>query len=333
MRLLFDSQSIGNDRWDELTRHSPVASVFQTSAMLEFYRRLNYYDVEVVAVEENDRITGLLLSVVQCEGSGMMRKLTSRAIVNGGPLLDSSISDEALEMLLSAVSSHLRRKCIYIETRNLCDYSRWKHVFMKSGFQYKPHYNFHLDTNSREAVYKRMDNNRRRCIRRAKENGAYISTDTSDLNSFYSLLEELYHSKVHKPLPPYSMFQKLVDEPFAHYFFVKDKDGRVVGGHLTLSLDTRVIYSWYCCGLDHDYHALHPSILANAAAIDYALQQGIARYDMMGAGTPGDDYGVRSFKSQFGGLLVENGRFLKVNNRLVYSIGTMAISLLKRLKK
>ena len=54
---------------------------------------------------------------------------------------------------------------------------------------------------------------------------------------------------------------------------------------------------------------------------------------MMGAGKPGEDYGVRDFKAQFGGNLVEHGRFLHVCRPVVYWLGNKAIAFLKYLQK
>jgi lipid II:glycine glycyltransferase (peptidoglycan interpeptide bridge formation enzyme) len=51
---------------------------------------------------------------------------------------------------------------------------------------------------------------------------------------------------------------------------------------------------------------------------------------MMGAGKPDEDYGVRDFKAQFGGTLVEHGRFLKVNNPLIYKAAQIYLKLKTR---
>ena len=50
----------------------------------------------------------------------------------------------------------------------------------------------------------------------------------------------------------------------------------------------------------------------------------------VGAGEPGVPYGVRDFKSLFGGDLVEQGRFLCVCKPWLYKIGVLAVKLLKR---
>jgi lipid II:glycine glycyltransferase (peptidoglycan interpeptide bridge formation enzyme) len=50
----------------------------------------------------------------------------------------------------------------------------------------------------------------------------------------------------------------------------------------------------------------------------------------MGAGSPDQPYGVRDFKAEFGGELVEHGRFLCVRKPMLYAIGKMGVKLLKQ---
>ena len=333
MKLLTDHSSIDRDQWQMLVNQSPVSSIFQTPEMCDFYSALNLYKVKVIAVEENQALKGVVLCLLQQDGGPIKRHLTSRAIINGGPLLADDISDKALYTLLNETIQMLKTQCIYTETRNLNDYSRWRNTFEASGFNYVPHYNFHIDTTDINQVDKRIDKSRRRRIRRAIENGATISNESLHLPAFYQILSDLYHNKIHKPLPPYCMFEQLAHAPFAHYFFVLNQQKEVIGGQLILMLEKRVAYAWYCCGLDKEYHDLYPSIMANYAAIRYAADKGFERYDMMGAGSPKEDYGVRDFKAQFGGTLVEHGRYLYVCRPAIYWMGSKVIALLKHLHK
>lgn len=332
MKLLTDPSNIDRQQWQELVDRSPVASIFQTPEMYDFYTSLNLYEVAIVAVDDNG-LKGLALCVTQSNGKGIKRNLTSRAIINGGLLLSDDISEEALAALLNTTINILKQRSIYIETRNLNDYSRWRNTFEKCGFDYVPHYNFHIDTTDPNLVDKRMDKSRRRRIRRATENGVVISNDLSHLPDFYNILSNLYRTKIHKPLPPYSMFEQLTKEPFARYFFVQSPDGKTIGGQVILMLEHRVAYAWYCCGMDKEYHDLYPSIMANYAAIRYAADNDYERYDMMGGGTPGEDYGVRDFKAQFGGDMVEQGRYLYTCRPLIYWMGKTAMTIINRLHK
>ena len=332
MKLLTDPSNIDRQQWQELVDRSSVASIFQTPEMYDFYTSLNLYEVAIVAVDDNG-LKGLALCVIQSNGKGIKQNLTSRAIINGGLLLSDDISEEALAALLNTTINILKQRSIYIETRNLNDYSRWRNTFEKCGFDYVPHYNFHIDTTDPNLVDKRMDKSRRRRIRRATESGVVISNDISQLPDFYNILSNLYRTKIHKPLPPYSMFEQLTKEPFARYFFVQSPDGKTIGGQVILMLEHRVAYAWYCCGMDREYHDLYPSIMANYAAIRYAADNDYERYDMMGGGTPGEDYGVRDFKAQFGGDMVEQGRYLYTCRPLIYWMGKTAMTIINRLHK
>ena len=62
-----------------------------------------------------------------------------------------------------------------------------------------------------------------------------------------------------------------------------------------------VIYDIYGCGEDGKYKDVYPSVLANWAALEYGLKNGLKYFDFLGAGKPNEDYGVREFKSKFGG--------------------------------
>ena len=333
MKLITNIENISLHRWLELIDRSPVASIFQTPDMADFYKKSGLYETIGCAVEDDGLLKGMVLCLIQYEGKGLKKKFTSRAIINGGPLLDSDISTEALSLLLHTLKKQIAHRCIYLETRNLNDYSHWRSVFETCGFKYIQHYNFHIDTSIAEMVDKRMDKSRRRRIRRANENGVSISWESPDIKGFYDILSNLYRTKIHKPLPPFSMFEQLSKIPFAKYFIVKDAYGKTIGGQLILMLNQRVAYAWYCCGLDKEYHDLYPSIMANYAAIRYAVDNGFERYDMMGAGTPKEDYGVRNFKAQFGGILVEHGRFIIVNKPLIYRTGCFAMSIINKSKK
>lgn len=329
MKLLTDISMVDRRQWAALVDRSPVSSIFQSPELFNFFAETGLFGTEVIGIEENGVIKGIAACLIQAEGMGLKKKLTTRAIINGGPLLDESISDEALALLLNTVASSLQSRCIFIETRNLNDYSRWKNVFEASGFEYQPHYNFHIDTSEKE-VEKRFDKSRRKRIRKALENGAVISSDLTCLPAFYKILSDLYRTKAHKPLPTYHLFEQLAGTPFAKYFFVMSPEGETIGGQLILMLGHRVAYAWYCCGLDKEYRDMNPSIMANYAAIRYAADNGFGCFDMMGAGKPGDKYGVREFKAQFGGALVEHGRYLFVCHPFVYKMGKMVINLISK---
>lgn len=97
-------------------------------------------------------------------------------------------------------------------------------------------------------------------------------------------------------------------------------------------LSEKCIYEWFVCGEDRQYKNVYPSICATWGGIEYAAQNGIPLFDFMGAGKPDIEYGVRDFKAEFGGTLVEHGRFCYVANPMLFFIGRLGVKLLKHLK-
>ena len=89
----------------------------------------------------------------------------------------------------------------------------------------------------------------------------------------------------------------------------------------------------YYCGV-RDYNTkIFPTHLAIMAAIEFGLKNNLRILDMMGAGKPGVEYGVRKYKSEFGGELVEYGRFINIYSPLLFKLGKIGLSILKKIKK
>lgn len=328
MKLLNDISLIDRRDWSALVDRSPVTSVFQSPEFADFIMETGLYDVVGVGVEENDVLVGVIVCLIQAEGKGLKRRCTARAIVNGGPLLDEKISAEALTLLLNETSMALKRRCVYVETRNFNDYSRWKTTFESCGFAYLPHYNFHIDTTSMDVVDGNMGKSRRRDIKYTVREGASAveASTQEEVDAFYGILSALYEDKVRRPLFPLAFFRQVVEKPYAHLIVVRFQD-EVVGGSLCLELEKHTMYEWFVCGEDHTWKNVHPSELATYEAMRLAVSRGCRRFDMMGAGEPDKAYGVRDFKAHFGGVLVEHGRFLHVNRRLVYAMGKWYVGL------
>jgi lipid II:glycine glycyltransferase (peptidoglycan interpeptide bridge formation enzyme) len=328
IRLLFDTKEIGRERWQQLLKSSSVRSFFQSPAAHEFFSQCGEFDSVAIGVESGDILQGVIVISLYKEGGALKRCFTSRGVINGGPLLSNEISDEELSFLLKGVKQHFRRKCIYLETRNFNDYSRWRAVFEQEGFSYQPHYNYHIDTSNMEKVMSNMNRSRRREIHRALLNGAIVEENKEYIEFFYDHLSELYKTKVRKPLSSRRFFEQLVAQTFTRLFVAKTPDNEIISGILTVELPEDVMYGWYGYGQKRINEKFHPSTMKIYAALQYAAEHGFQRFDMMGAGSPGDGgYGVRDFKAQFGGTLVEHGRFLHVYNRPVYALGKLYIKL------
>ena len=193
----------------------------------------------------------------------------------------------------------------------------WRKVFEGCGFGYQPHYDVIVDTSSIEEVNGRLDRNRKRNIKKALDNGIVVEENPSadDVKRLYSMLVDLYATKVKTPLFPFEFFEKLSTNSACRIFVGKNADGAVLGGLVCVVLQGRAVYAWMACGDDYNFKSLFPSVMVNYSGIRYAAENGFPRFDFMGAGKPDDGgYGVRDFKLKFGGELVEFGRFVYVCN-------------------
>jgi lipid II:glycine glycyltransferase (peptidoglycan interpeptide bridge formation enzyme) len=325
---------INRKEWGTLVEQSHTASFFQTGECYDFYASLSFLKPFVFGVSENDKLTGLLCGYIIADGNPIMQYFSKRAIAPGGLLLDKNISSKALKMLLDKAAGELQNKAIYIEIRNYNDYSVFQSSIESVGFSYQPHLNIQVDTSNADAIFSQLNESKRRQIKMAIKAGVFWleSTDTADIKDFYNCLSHLYKSKVKTPLFPLEFFEKLVKIPNGKLLVVK-YNGKTIGGMACVVFAGNVLYEWFVCGDDRLLKELYPSVAATYAGIEYAAKNNISRFDFMGAGKPGSNYGVRNFKSKFGGELVENGRFLYLCNPFLYFIGKKIISTYKSISR
>ena len=369
MIKLLTYHDIDQQQWQQLIQSSPVATWFQTPEAYEFYAALSSelipfaFGIEECRGDEamrqlgdkdGSRLVGVIVGYITRERNAIKQFFTRRAIIVGGPLLADDISDEALSALLSAVKNlpilnpSLKGRTldtttqsplpsgragvglpIYIETRNFHDYSRWKYTFEQNGFAYQPHYDIHVHCNADH----QMSERRQRELKRAIKNGATVceAQTEQEVRDWYQILHRLYREKVRTPLFSEEFFLRFYRENRGIYILVKFQ-GKVIGGMMCPILKNKAIYEWYVCGQDEEYRELSPSVVATHAAIEYAKENGLPLFDFMGAGVPDVPYGVREFKREFGGEIVEYGRFLCIRKPLLYKIGQIGVKLLKNMK-
>ena len=365
MKITYNINDIDPVAWENLIQSSPTATWFQTREAYNFFASLSFLEPFVVAVMgsltpnpspsgEGSRmqlppqvttplssrrgaggeatLKGLIVGYIQKNGGKLKQYFSRRAIITGGPLLTNDIKDEELSTLLNATIKHLRKKAIYIETRNLNDYSLWRKTFEDNGFKYEPHLNFHVNTESVEGAQSNIGKHRWKYIRISLRDGANLVENPSleQIKKFYTILQELYRTKVKMPLFPFEFFEKLTSINSAHFLLV-EHEGEIIGGSLCVCLKGRTVYEWVKCGDEHYLKNIRPSSVATWLGIKYSAENGCPRYDFMGAGKPNEPYGVRNFKAEFGGKLVEHGRYLHVCKPLLYNMGKLAVKILKKL--
>ena len=362
--MILSYEEIDRAEWSRLVRTSATGTWFQTPEAYCFYESMpEFFRPFVVAVERVNDLTnertlrGVCVGYVTKEKNAIKQYFTRRAIIIGGPCLADDCSMDEAETLMKAVREKLSftpslihsfiHSPIYIETRNFNDYSRWKEAFEKAGFEYQKHLNFHVDCTDKEAMWERMSENRKRQIKRVTNEGLKELTNErltsegvteQDVREWYEILKELYRTKVRTPLWPVEFFLEAYRQGVGKFMIVRH-EGKIIGGSMVVMDEgmkelkrTGAVYEWFECGMNAQYKDQYPSVCATYAGMCYAAENGMARYDMMGAGEPGVPYGVRDFKAEFGGKMVEHGRFEYICKPLLYKIGTIGVKVLKKFK-
>ena len=334
-KITVDPNNIKREYWNEFLFSNPNGNFFQSPDYYEWYNSLitQYKAVAVFALDSNDTIFGLLVAVIIKEKGLFAGKYSKRCIIFGGPVVTDN-NPEIISALLERLIKEVKKESIYIEFRNLFDMTNYVYAFNDYGFKYVEHFNFIFDVgNDVEETMKKLNANRRRQIRKSIEAGVKIveAESLDDVKQFYELLKILYNEKVKKPLPNFRFFENFYNSKSLGRYFIVKYNGKVVGGNMCPVFD-KTIYELYRTGLDKEYKEIFPSVVATWAPIEYAIKNDLKRFDFLGAGSSETNGGVREFKSQFGGNLVSNGRFLRINSKFFYNLGKLGLKYYKRIK-
>ncbi len=308
-----------------------MRDLFQSMEYHAFLQETGFLEPFRYSIIRDSEEVAIIQGYLQKDGGRLKRFFSRRAIVNGGPYFAEDATIQDVKALLAKCKDSLQKQAIYIETRNFRDYSKYRELFESCGFVYEPHYDFIIDTDSLEIAEANLGKSRKRDIRTSLRDGADFVEEPTEvqIRAFYAILKNLYENKIGTPLFPFDFFLKLYHSGFSKFLLVRYKD-EIVGGTVCV-YDDETVYEWFACGKDGLYKSIFPSTLATWSGIRFAAESGRKRFDMMGAGAPGDGgYGVRDFKAKFGGELVEYGRFKYICNPLLYAIGKLGVAILKK---
>lgn len=316
--------------WNKFVYDHPNGNIFQTSKMYEVYKRTKNYEPIILAVLNNSNdILALVQAVTIKETEGIFSKFTARAVIQGGPLwIEGEQGTNALRLLMNHYDEIMQKRVLYTQIRNMCDMSKLSTFFGEIGYVYEDHLNFLIDlSKSKDDLWSALTKSRRRGVKSAKKNNLTVEvmTEKKTIPIFYGFVGETYQ-KIGLPLVDISIFNAvndiLVPNNMAKFFIVMC-DGECIGGRVILSFKN-TIYAWYR-GSKSEYTKLYPNDLMGWDTIERFHENGFQILDFGGAGKPEENYGPRDFKKQFGGRLVNFGRFRKDYhpNKLKFSMGIL----------
>jgi len=190
--------------------------------------------------------------------------------------------------------------------------------------------NILVDTTlSPEKLFSNLSNSKKRQVSSSLNAGAVVRPAQSEeeVKDFYKITNELYKKKIKKPLIPQEVFLRIFRDKSLGEVLLVYFDNKVVGGMLCPFYEKDEIYEWYIASLDLEMktYKVYPSVLVTWEVIKYASENGFRQFNFMGAGKQSNYYGVREFKMQFGGKLVEAPRYFFIHKPLLYKLGKFAI--------
>jgi len=322
-KIIDDRSMIDEADWEAFILEHPDGNIFQSPDIVRFYEATEEYQpVTFFSIDESGKVAGVLVAHIISEGKWLRRKLSSRAIVTGGPLVK-----QGEELCAVALISELKRKVsaevTYCQVRNLNPTDNLYEVFLQCGFVYEEHLNILVDlTKSVEILKSELHPTRRKQINRAIRRGVEIMTpekpDMETLNTCYSILSSVYR-KAGLPLPSLAFFDEAFNvlcEKNRLKLFLARHNENIIGFRYVLIYND-VIYDWFA-GSRSDYNDKYPNDILPWSIIKWGNEHGFKVFDFGGAGHPAERYGIRDYKMKFGGVTVNYGRYLFINRPLVY---------------
>jgi len=330
---VLDEKNINFEKWEEFVFNHPDGNFFQSVKAYRFFKSVDNHKPFVFAVEETDVMLGVLSGVIVSNGVGIKKYFSRRLIIWGGPLILNKLQlkerKEIVNLLLNKLDKYCSKEAIYIEFRNIFDMTDYKEVFTNNNYKYVEHMNFKVELKSYDENIEGLKKDKRYELKKSLGNGAVIkiAEKIEEIEMFYFILRELYEKKIKKPLNNLNFFINFFNYNVGIVLLIMYRN-EIVGG-VVCPIYKDNIYEWYEVGKLKINDKIYPNIVATWAPIDYGIKNGLKNYDMMGAGKPDEDYGVREFKSKFGGKLVEYGRFERINNNMLMKIGKLGLKFIK----
>jgi CelD/BcsL family acetyltransferase involved in cellulose biosynthesis len=327
--------SLPEEQWNSFVQHHPMGNIFHTPEMFEVYSRTQGHQPELWAATEDGRILALLVPVRITLIYGVLRYLTTRAVTYGSVLCAAGgEGQQGLSLLLQTYTQEVRRTTMFTELRNLSDLAAVQPILRERGFRYEDHLNYFIDLKRPlEAIFHSIGARTRKNIRHGLNRGQVAVEEVKEqghVASCYDLLRQTYGA-AQVPLADRSLFEAAFELLYPKGM-VRFTLARVCDAPAAVSVELLykdVVYGWYG-GMDRSYGCYVPNELLMWHILKWSAEKGYRLYDFGGAGRPDEEYGVRDFKTKFGGTLVNHGLHIFVHTPWLLKISEEAYRLARR---
>ncbi|MCK4667959.1 GNAT family N-acetyltransferase, partial [Candidatus Dependentiae bacterium] len=260
----------------------------------------------------------------------------ARSIIQGGPLIKNN-NTIILDYILKEYNKIIKRKVIYSQFRNFTSHNlEIQNNFAQVGYNYEDHLNIIVDLSiGIDLLWKGVKRNRKDGVNKGKRQGFTfeVTKDSQYIDSFYKLLG-LTYQRAKLPYPSKSFFNNLI-EPLKNNFqwFILKKENEPIIILLSFTFK-KTIYAYYI-GIvgNNEILKLRPVDYFYWKVIEWGVENNFNYFDWMGAGKPKKEYGVRKFKLQYGGELLEMGRYEQIHKPVLMEIGKIGLKIYQKIKK
>jgi serine/alanine adding enzyme len=336
-KVVSDISGINEISWKDFVKNHPSGTVFHLPGFYHTYKETRNYKPLVIAVlSDSGEVVGILLSLIQHDYFFPFSIFTKRSVIFGGPIAKDD-DREVLILLLETYERKVKGKVIYSQIRNLIAQNESeKNFIQESGYQYEEHLNILINTSvDKIQLWKEIKRNRKDGINKAKKQGFIFKyyDQYPGIVIFSDLVDDTYRGT---RIPhPHSSLYPAISQSLAgniKWFELRLADKPVA---VLLGLIYKNIFYAYVIGSTKDKSILNlrPIDLLYWNVIEWCSENGIMTFDWLGAGKPDKDYGVRDFKLQYGGNVLETGRYMKIHSEALYQISKFIFTLWQKLPK
>lgn len=287
--------------WDSFVESAEHKTLFHTSGWMDVISEA--FDVETLpyGVFEDDVLAGVFPTFIQRKyGFSFAMSPPWAATPYGGPLAPENLLADTVRGFTESVRD--RVGFISIQTPPNAPYgflgdagyevSRWKTVVL----DLKPPV---------EELWNNLESRCRRAVRKSRKEGVEVrEVESRDfIEEYYDLVEATYGRQGRSPPNPKKFYYSLWDRFRDSMRFLKaEYDGKAVAGAIFPYYGDTVYYLDGACM--PEYYHVSPNNLVHWDLIEWAREEGLRWYDMIG----GNIESIARFKYGFGCVDVEHWR-------------------------
>ena len=329
------TDSVPENEWRRFVDGHPEGNIFHTPEMFQVFSRAKKHRPAVWAAVADGQMLALFLPVRITLFGGLLSALTTRDIVYGSVLcVPGREGQDAAQTLLRTYVGETKG-VLFTELRNVSDLTFLQPVLEQCGFRYEEQLNYLIDLNRPpDEVLQSFGQRTRKRIRHGLREGTVTMEEIDRRERValcYELLRQSYNA-AQVPLADLSLFEAAFDLLYPKgmiKFLLAWVGDKCAAGSAELVYKD-MIYGWYA-GVDRSFSTLAPGELLMWHILQWGAANGYRVYDFGGAGRSNQKYGVRDFKSKFGGDLVSYGRNIRVHLPLALQLSKVGYQILRPL--